>query len=55
MEDEMFEQMTLWGDIYPFFKLKQPIILLEMFAGIGAQRKALEILNVEIDDEKSKI
>lgn len=52
---EMVEQMTLWGEIFPYYKIKQPVILLEMFAGIGAQRKALEILNVNIDNEKSKI
>lgn len=52
---EMFEQMSLWGEMYPYFKIKQPVILLEMFAGIGAQRKALEILGVKIDEEKSKI
>lgn len=51
----MFEQMSLWGEMYPYFKIKQPVILLEMFAGIGAQRKALEILGVKIDEEKSKI
>ena len=51
----MVEQMTLWGEIFPYYKIKQPVILLEMFAGIGAQRKALEILNVNIDNEKSKI
>lgn len=52
---EMVEQLSLWGEIYPHFKLKQPVILLEMFAGIGAQHKALSILGVEIDKEKSKI
>lgn len=53
------EQLSLWGEIYPFFKIDKDndpgLILLEMFAGIGAQRKALEILGVKIDDEKSKI
>ena len=53
--DEMYEQMSLWGEIYPYLKLRQPVILLEMFAGIGAQRKALEILGIKVDDEKSKI
>lgn len=48
--------MTLWEMIYPKFKFNEkPIILLEMFAGIGAQRKALENLGLKIDDEKSKI
>lgn len=49
------EQLTLWGEIYPYFKIKQPVILLEMFAGIGSMRKALSILNVKVDEEKSKI
>lgn len=52
---EMVEQMTLWGEMYPYYKIKQPVILLEMFAGIGAQRKALEILGIKVDEEKSKI
>ena len=52
---DMVEQLTLWGEIYPYYKLKQPIILLEMFGGIGAQRKGLNIIGVEIDNEKSKL
>ena len=52
---EMVEQLSLWGEMYPYFKIKQPVILLEMFAGIGAQHKALSILGVKIDKEKSKI
>lgn len=55
MSDRQEQQLTLWEYISPKFKLKQPIILLEMFAGIGAQHKALSILGVEIDKEKSKI
>lgn len=55
MDNRGEQQLTLWGEMFPFFKLKTPVILLEMFAGIGAQRKALEILSVPIDDEKSKI
>ena len=31
------------------------VVLIEIFAGIGAQRKALQILGVKIDNEKSKI
>ena len=45
------EQLTLWGEIYPYYKIKQPVILLEMFAGIGSMRKALSILNVKVDEE----
>lgn len=53
--DRIEQQLTLWDEIYPTYKLKQPIILLEMFAGIGAQRKGLTTLGVQIDNEKSKI
>lgn len=52
---EMFEQISLWEDVLPTYKLKEPVILLEMFAGIGAQRKALSILGIKVDEEKSKI
>lgn len=55
MSDRQEQQLTLWEYIAPRYKLKQPIILLEMFAGIGAQHKALSILGIEIDKEKSKI
>lgn len=53
--DRIEQQLTLWDEIYPTYKLKQPIILLEMFAGIGAQRKGLTTLGVQIDNDKSKI
>lgn len=52
---EMYEQVSLFEEILPKYELKQPIILLEMFAGIGAQRKALSILGIKVDEEKSKI
>ena len=55
MGDRQEQQLTLWEYISPKYKLKQPVILLEMFAGIGAQHKALSVLGVEIDKEKSKI
>ena len=55
MEDRIEQQLTLWGEMYPSFTLKEPVVLIELFAGIGAQRKALEILGVKIDNEKSKI
>ena len=47
--DRIEEQLTIWNEIYPYYKLKEPVILLEMFAGIGAQRKGLEILNIKVD------
>ena len=55
MSDRQEQQLTLWEYISPKYKLKQPVILLEMFAGIGAQHKALSILGIKVDKEKSKI
>lgn len=50
-----YDQITLWSEIGSYYKIKEPVILLEMFAGIGAQRRGLEIANIKIDNEKSKI
>ena len=38
----MIEQLSLWGKILPPFKITKPIRLIELFAGIGSQAKALE-------------
>lgn len=50
-----YDQITLWSEIGSYYKIKEPVILLEMFAGIGAQRRGLEIAKISIDNEKSKI
>lgn len=44
----MNEQMT-FNYMYPEFKITQPIRLIELFAGIGAQAKALERLGCEFE------
>lgn len=44
----MNEQMT-FNHMYPEFKITQPIRLIELFAGIGAQAKALERLGCEFE------
>ena len=36
---EMVEQLTLWGEIYPYLKIKEPVILCEFFSGIGLSVK----------------
>ena len=51
----MYEQINLFEDVLPSFKIQQPVILIELFAGIGAQRKSLSILNIDVDKEQSKI
>lgn len=48
----MNEQLTLWGEILEKKKIDKPIRLIELFAGIGAQAKALEILKVPFEHYK---
>ena len=44
---EQFEQFTLFNT--PKFKIDKPIRLIELFAGIGSQAKALERLGAEFE------
>lgn len=46
---EEFEQFSLWNT--PKFKIDKPIRLIELFAGIGAQAKALERLKADFGVE----
>ena len=41
---EMVEQLTLWGEIYPYFHIKNKLRLIELFAGVGSQMSAVETL-----------
>lgn len=52
MCDEIYQQMTLWELIYPKKKIEKPIRLIELFAGIGAQYKALKQLTSEVESWK---
>ena len=47
-----YEQMSLFEDIYPLFKIKKPIRLIELFGGIGSQAKALENLGADFSNHK---
>lgn len=49
---ELIEQLDLFGEINPKFKLDKPILLIEMFGGIGSQAKALEILGLPFKHHK---
>ena len=51
---EEYEQLSLWGEMFPFYKIKEPVVLCEFFAGIGSQRKGIELCGIKIDDEKSR-
>ena len=44
------EQLTLWNN--PLFKIENPIRLIELFAGIGSQAKALENLGANFEHWK---
>lgn len=45
-------QLDLFNSVRPYFKIGKPIRLIELFAGIGAQAKALEILGVPFEHWK---
>ena len=48
----METQTTIFEFISPTFKITKPVRLIEMFAGIGSQAKALENLGVEFEHWK---
>lgn len=43
------EQITIFEELYPTYKIKNKIRLIELFAGIGSQAKALERLGVDFE------
>lgn len=51
-EDNQYQQLNLFNFDKEFYKIKKPIRLIELFAGIGAQAKALEILGVPFEHYK---
>ena len=48
----MEAQTTIFEYISPTFKIDRPVRLIEMFAGIGSQAKALENLGVDFEHWK---
>lgn len=45
----MIEQLSIWENVKPYFKLDKPIRLIELFAGIGSQHQAIKNLGLEIN------
>ena len=45
-------QMNLWEFIYPMKRITKPIRLIELFAGIGSQFKALKVLTRNVESYK---
>lgn len=48
----MIEQLNIFSCIEGNYKIKKPIRLIELFAGIGSQAKALELLGVPFEHHK---
>ena len=49
----MAEQMTIWTELAPKFKiLDKPVRLIELFAGIGSQIKAIKELIPNVESYK---
>lgn len=48
----MYQQLSVFDFLYPKYKINKPIRLIELFAGIGAQAKALENLKVDFTHYK---
>lgn len=44
MSDRQEQQLTLWGELYPYFHIKNKLRLIELFAGVGSQMSAIEVL-----------
>ena len=50
---EMVQQLNLFNVDKEYYKITKPIRLIELFSGIGAQAKALEILGVPFEHHKT--
>lgn len=49
---EPYDQMGLFEATYEPFRITKPIRLIELFAGIGAQSKALELLGADFESHR---
>lgn len=52
MNDNIYQQMSLFEFIYPTYKIKKPIRLIELFAGYGSQFLALKYLGANVESYK---
>lgn len=52
MNDNIYQQMSLFEFIYPTYKIKKPIRLIELFAGYGSQYMALKYLGANVESYK---
>jgi len=52
MNDNIYQQMSLFEFVYPTYKIKKPIRLIELFAGYGSQYMALKYLGANVESYK---
>lgn len=52
MEDINGIQMSIFDEIISEFKVNKPLKLIELFAGVGSQAKALEVLGVPFEHHR---
>ena len=52
MEEQYMQQMSIFDDVIERYKINKPIRLIEFFAGIGSQAKALEVLGANFEHYK---
>ena len=48
-----FEQLGLFDEEYPQYKIDKPIRLIELFAGLGSQSMALKRLGVDFESYRA--
>lgn len=49
----MIVKTDLWEFLYQSKKISKPIRLIELFAGIGSQFKALKVLGAKVENYKT--
>lgn len=52
MKQKKMDNLTIFDCLYPTYKITKPIRLIELFAGIGSQAKALKNLKVNFEHYK---
>ncbi len=48
-----FEQLGLFDEEYPQYKIDKPIRLIELFAGVGSQSMAMKCLGADFESYKA--
>lgn len=52
MKETDFDQMTLWGEMFPYYHIQNKLRIIELFAGIGSQLRSAEVLFKQQDSSQ---